>query len=67
MVLAIALAASLTAPAEPGAPEAICLATGFCAAPSAPSLPPGLMYLALGLVGGGVALLRAGSTPRGTH
>jgi hypothetical protein len=64
MVLAIALAASLAAPGEPGAAEALCLATGFCPAPAATGLPSGLMYLALGLVGGGVVLLRSGSSPR---
>jgi len=44
-----------------GTDQGVCLATGYCAAPApgrggAP--PGGLMYLALGLVGTGIAVLR---------
>ena len=37
----------------------VCLATGYCRTPGQGAAPPGgIMYLAIGLVGGGVTALR---------
>jgi hypothetical protein len=64
--LALAMGATgpfvgLTSDALLGADGGVCLATGYCTAPEAgggAAPPGGLMYLALGLVGTGIAVLR---------
>jgi hypothetical protein len=47
--------------------RSVCLATGSCPAPAPPpAVPAGLMYVALGLIGSGMGVLRplpAGRSP----
>ncbi|MGH7517430.1 MAG: hypothetical protein ACREOC_08165 [Gemmatimonadales bacterium] len=69
MLLPLAVALALTDPAPRFAPNVVlatdglvCLATGYCTVPAggrggAP--PGGLMYLALGLIGTGILVLRS--------
>ena len=64
MTLLLALAAAAAGSVPPATPdilggESICLATGHCPAPAPRRGPPGgLMFLALGLAGTGVTVIR---------
>jgi hypothetical protein len=73
MLLPLLLAFALTDPAPRLAPNlvlandgAVCLATGYCTVPEGGrgGPPPGLMYLALGLVGTGITVLRSDGRAR---
>ena len=53
----------LTADAVPGTDGPVCLATGYCTTPGRGGAPPGgPMYLAIGLVGIGITVLRSSAS-----
>ena len=52
--------------AEPGrglldGAESVCLAAGYCPAPATHEGPGGVMFLTLGILGAGIAMLRSDS------
>jgi hypothetical protein len=78
MLLAIVLTGAFAA-TDPGATRVsdaflgseggVCLATGYCATPGPGrgGAPPGLMFLAFGLVGTGIMVLRSASVSVGVR